>query len=48
MSLPILRQVSVLDDVVAQHGAARAAGRQRRLVALTQWCAQLHISVYNF
>ncbi len=50
MSLPSLRVISVLDDLVALHGAPLALrvdnGPELTSIALTRWCAQRHIAVH--
>lgn len=51
MSLPSLRVISVLDDLVALHGAPRALridnGPELTSIALTRWCAQQHIAMHH-
>ena len=43
MSLPSLRVISVLDDLIALHGATRALrvdnGPELTSIALPRWCA---------
>ncbi|ODT03016.1 MAG: integrase [Gemmatimonadetes bacterium SCN 70-22] len=50
MSLPSVRVIAVLDDLVALHGAPRALrvdnGPELTSLALTRWCAQRHIALH--
>ena len=50
MSLPSVRVIAVLDDLVALHGAPRALrvdnGPELTAISLTRWCAQHHIALH--
>lgn len=50
MSLPSVRVIAVLGDLVALHGAPRALrvdnGPELTSMALTRWCAQHHIALH--
>ena len=50
MSLPSLRVVRVLEELIALHGAPKALrvdnGPELTSIALTRWCAQHHIAVH--
>ncbi len=50
MSLPSVRVISVLEDLVALYGAPKALrvdnGPELTSIALTRWCAQQHIAIH--
>lgn len=50
MSLPSVRVISVLEDLVSLHGAPNALrvdnGPELTSIALTRWCAQQHIAIH--
>lgn len=50
MSLPSVRVIQVLDELVALHGAPQALrvdnGPELTSIALTRWCAQRHIALH--
>jgi putative transposase len=50
MSLPSVRVIAVLDDLVALHGAPRALrvdnGPELTSISLTRWCAEQHVALH--